>query len=250
MSHKNYVRVPAGSEKQHRNAVTRESRSPIRAARSHSRFAVRPAPNLFFDIFRQFIQVRHFKTDHRFRRSPLKSRIIPARFPRALRCARGSESHRIQQQNYFLFLLLHAQFRNGARKVLHREQSARTVHRGDAYGSEPRIENVFAVTWRLHPAAVNDLRSRANGDIFGDDAEARAGFREASLQIGFARKLVLEHIQIHHAESVLARGFEKSFVPLKRAEILCSAFAIESFEKLPFRIVALELRVRAAGNEK
>jgi len=61
---------------------------------------------------------------------------------------------------------------------------------------------------------------------------------------------MLEHIQIRHAQSVLTRGFEESIVPLKRTEILCSAFAIESFEKLPFGIVALELRVRAGGNEK
>ncbi len=95
---------------------------------------------------------------------------------------------------------------------------------------------------------MNDLRIRADSDVFRDEAEARAGFREASFQIGFIGKLVLEHIQICHAESVLACCFEKSIVPLQRGEILCSAFAIESFEKLALGIVALELRVRARGN--
>jgi len=49
---------------------------------------------------------------------------------------------------------------------------------------------------------------------------------------------------------VLARGFEESIVPLKHGEALRGAFAIESFEKLALRIVALELRVRAGGNKK
>ena len=149
-----------------------------------------------------------------------------------------------------MFLLLHAQFRNGARKILHREKPAGSVHRGDSYGGEPRVQNVLAVARRIHPAAVNDRRTCADGDVFRDGAETRAGFREPSFEIGFAGKLVFEHIQICHAESVLARGFEESIVPLKRTEILCSAFAIEGFEKLAFGIVALELRIRAGGNKK
>ena len=86
--------------------------------------------------------------------------------------------------------------------------------------------------------------------VFRDDAEARAGFRQASFKVGFAGKLVFEHIQIRHAESVLARGFEESIVPLERREALRGAFAIEGFEKLAFGIVALELRIRAGGNKK
>src|SRR5438552_8811518 len=250
MSYKNYMRVPASSEKQHRDAIARESRSPVRAARADSGFAKWPFANLFFDVLRQFVQVRHFKTDHRFCRSPPKSCIILTRFPRAFRCDHGSKPHRTQQRNHFLFRLLHAQFRNGARKILHREEPARSVHSGDYYGGEPRIQNVFAVAGRIHPAAVNDRRTRADSDVFRDGAEARAGFREPSFQIRFTGKLVLEHIQICHAQSVLARGFEESIVPLKRTEILCSAFAIESFEKLPFGIVALELRLRVDGNKK
>src|SRR5206468_4945355 len=129
-------------------------------------------------------------------------------------------------------------------------EATRPVHHGDSYGGEPRVQNVLAVAGRIHPAAVNDLRTRANGNVFRDGAEARAGFREASFKVGFAGKLVLEHIQIRHAESVLARGFEESIVPLKRTEILCSAFAIEGFEELALGIVALELRVRAGENKK
>ncbi len=160
------------------------------------------------------------------------------------------ESHRTEQRHDLLFLLLYAQFRNGARKILHREKPARPVHGSDSHGGETPIQNIFAVAGRIHPATVNDLRSCSNSDVFRDDAEARAGFREASLKIGFAGKLVLEHIQIRHAESMLARGFEESIVPLERREVLRGAFAIESFEKLALRIVALELRVPASRNKK
>src|SRR2546430_3423878 len=149
-----------------------------------------------------------------------------------------------------MFLLLRAESRNGAQKILHLEKPARPMHRGNAHGGEPRIQNVFAVARRIHPAAVNDRRTCADGDVFRDDAEARAGFREPSFQIGFTGKLVLEHIQIRHAQSVLARSLEKNIIPLKRTEILCGAFAIQSFEELALGIVALELRVRARGNEK
>jgi len=124
------------------------------------------------------------------------------------------------------------------------------MHRGDSYRSEPRVKNIFAMSWRIHPAGVNNLRTRADGNVFGDNAEARASFRKASFKIGFAGKLVLEHIQIRHAETVLARGFEEGVVPLKRGEALRGAFAIESFEELALGVVALELRVHAGGNKK
>ena len=238
------------SEKQHRDAIVRKSRSNIRAARSHSGFTVRPAPNLFFDILRQFAQVENFKTHHRFCRALRKSRVASTGSPRFLRRARRMESHRSEQRNHLLFLLLHAQFRDYLRKILHREQPARPVHGGNADGSEPRVQNISSVAGRIHPAGMNDLRARANGDVFGDDAEARTGFRETSFKIGFVGELVLEHVQIRHAESVPAGGFEENIVPLQRGEALRGAFTIESFEKLALRIVALELHVRARGNKK
>jgi len=80
--------------------------------------------------------------------------------------------------------------------------------------------------------------------------EPRAGFREASFKIGFAGKLVLEHIQIGHAKSVEASSLEKSGVPLERGEALRGAFAVEGFEELALRVVLLELRVCARRNEK
>src|SRR6266404_2729949 len=48
-------------EKQHRNAIARESRCPVRAACSHRRSAVRRAPNLSLENFRQFFQVCRLK---------------------------------------------------------------------------------------------------------------------------------------------------------------------------------------------
>src|SRR6266446_2376317 len=97
---------------------------------------------------------------------------------------------------------------------------------------------------------MNDWRSRTDGDVFGDDAEARAGFRETSFEIGFAGELVLEHIQIGHAKSVEASGLEKSGVPLERGETLRGAFAVEGFEELALRVVLLKLRVGARRKEK
>jgi len=75
-------------------------------------------------------------------------------------------------------------------------------------------------------AGMNDWRVERRR-CFGDDAEARAGFRETSFEIGFAGELVLEHIQIGHAKSVEASGLEKSGVPLERGETLRGAFAAE-----------------------
>src|SRR5712691_427775 len=49
---------------------------------------------------------------------------------------------------------------------------------------------------------------------------------------------------------MLAGGFEEGVIPLERGEALGGAFAIESFEELALRIVALELRVGARRKEK
>src|SRR5216683_411761 len=97
---------------------------------------------------------------------------------------------------------------------------------------------------------MNDLGTRTDGDVFGDDAEPRTSFSEAAFEAGFAGELVLEHIQIGHAEGMLAGGFEEGVIPLERGEALGGAFAIESFEELALRVVALELRVRARRKEK
>jgi len=92
---------------------------------------------------------------------------------------------------------------------LHGEKSPGPVHRCDADRSEPRVKNILAVAGRIHPAVMNGLRIRTDGDVFGDEAEMRAGFRETPFEIGFAGKLVLEHIQIGHAKSVETRGFKE-----------------------------------------
>jgi len=97
---------------------------------------------------------------------------------------------------------------------------------------------------------MNDLGIRTDGDIFRDDAEARAGIREAYFEAKLVRKLVLEHIQIEHEEGVVAGGFEESGIPLKLGEALRGAFAIQGLEELALRVVALELRVRAGRKEK
>src|SRR5712664_2307851 len=103
---------------------------------------------------------------------------------------------------------------------------------------------------RIHPSFMNNLGIRADRDVFRDDTEARAGFSGADFQVGFAGKLVLEHIQIEHEEGVVAGGFEEGVIPLKLGEALRVAFAIQGLEELALRVVALELRVRAGRKEK
>ena len=99
----------------------------------------------------------------------------------------------------------------------------------------------------MHPAVMNRLGIRTDRDVFGDGGETRTCFCEAILQFRFVRKLVLEHIQIEHEESMLAGGFEKIVVPLERGEALGRAFAIEGLEELALRVIALQLRVRVCG---
>jgi len=99
------------SEKQYRNAIMRESCRRIRAARPHCYFAVRAAANLSLDVFRQFVQ-SDASSGSSILRNFRESYIALARSPRFLRGARRAESLRCEQRNHFLFLLLHAQFRN------------------------------------------------------------------------------------------------------------------------------------------
>jgi len=124
------------------------------------------------------------------------------------------------------------------------------VHGRDSDGGEPRIQNVFAVAGRIHPAGMNDCRSRTDGDVFGDEAEARASFRETNFEIGFTGELMLQHVQIGHAKGMETSGLEKCHVPLERGEALRGAFAIEGFEELALRVVLPKLRVGARRKEK
>src|SRR5258708_34614031 len=94
---------------------------------------------------------------------------------------------------------------------------------------------------------MNDLGIRADGDVFRDDTEARAVFGGADFQVGFAGRLVLELIQIEHAEGVVAGGFEEGVVPLKRGETLRGAFAIQELEELTFRVIFLDLSAHDGG---
>ncbi len=144
------------------------------------------------------------------------------------------KSLRDKQRSHFFFLLLDTQFRNDLRKILDSEKTPRPAHRRDSHGSEPRIQNILAVAGRIHPAFMNDLGIRTDGDIFRDDAEARAGIREACFEARLVRKLVLEHIQIEHEEGVVAGGFEEGVVPLEHGEALRGAFAIQGLEELAF----------------
>src|SRR5258708_34871355 len=88
---------------------------------------------------------------------------------------------------------------------------------------------------------MDDLGIRTYGDIFGDDAEARASIREACFEARLVRKLVFEHIQIEHEEGVVAGGFEEGVIPLERGEALCGAFAVQGVEELAFRVLSLQV---------
>ena len=96
---------------------------------------------------------------------------------------------------------------------------------------------------RIHPAGMNDPGIRTDGDVLRDGAEPRAGFGEAAFQVGLAGELVLDPIQIGHAESMLAGGFEEGVIPLECGEALGGAFSIEGLEELALRVVPLQLRV-------
>jgi|SRR5712692_6451913 len=97
---------------------------------------------------------------------------------------------------------------------------------------------------------MNDLGIRTDGNVLGDDTEARAYFGETALQVSFAWELVLEHIQIGHTEGVLAGGFEEGVIPLERGEALGGAFAIQGLKELALRIISLQLRASSRRNEQ
>jgi hypothetical protein len=97
---------------------------------------------------------------------------------------------------------------------------------------------------------MNDRGIRTDGDVLRDGTEPSAGFDKAAFQVGLAGELVLEPIQIEHEEGVVAGGFEEGVIPLECGEALGGALAVEGLEELVFRVVPLELRVRAHRKEK
>jgi hypothetical protein len=62
---------------------------------------------------------------------------------------------------------------------------------------------------------VNDGRVGADGDVFGDDAEPRAGFTRTRKQVRLTGKLVRHLIELSHADGMLTRGRSEGIVPLK-----------------------------------
>ena len=98
---------------------------------------------------------------------------------------------------------------------------------------------------RIHPTGMNGLGIRTDGNVLRDGAEPRASFGQALLQLRFAGELVFEHIQIDHAQRVLAGRFEERVIPLKFGKALRRALAVQGFEELALRIVPLQLRAGA-----
>jgi hypothetical protein len=96
---------------------------------------------------------------------------------------------------------------------------------------------------------MNNLGIRTDSDIFRDDTETRAGFRQAGFEAGLVRKLVLEHIQIEHKKSMFPGGFEEGAIPLEWGETLLGAFAIQGLKELAFRIISLQFGACARQKE-
>src|SRR6266446_2023705 len=97
---------------------------------------------------------------------------------------------------------------------------------------------------------MNDPGIRTDGDVLRDGTEPRAGFGKAAFQVGLTGELVLESIQIGHAESMVAGGIEEGVIPLECGEALGGALAVEGLEELALPVVPLQLRVRARRKEK
>src|SRR6266516_4992945 len=233
------------SEKKNRNAISRETGVSAGAARSHRRLVACAVPNLPLNLFRKFAQVGRFEPDHRPGPRARKPCLFFAGFPGILARLGRPYSYPAEQRSHFLFLLLQTQNRDRLRKVLDGEQASGPSHRGDSHGSEPRVQDVFWVAGRIHPTGVNGLGIRTDGNVLRDGAEPRARFGQALLQLRFAGELVLEQIQIDHAQRVLAGGSEERVIPLKFGKALRRALAVQGFEELALRIVPLQLSAGA-----
>src|SRR5260370_13861009 len=134
-------------------------------------------------------------------------------------------------------------------KSLDGKEAPRPPHCGDSNGGESRVQDVLQVARRIHPASMNGLGIRTDGDVLRDGTEPRAGFGKAAFQVGLTGELVLEPIQIGHAESMLSGGPEEGVVPLECGEALGGALTVEALEELALRVVPL-LCVRARRKEK
>jgi len=244
--------------KHQRNAVLREIRGITRVARSHRHVTILCTSNFLVHFWGEDAQVRGFEPQYQIRRH---HRTCPrsglydvrvTRFSTLLRSARYVQPPSCEKRHHLSFLLFQRQVRGQLRKILHGEEFAIPTHCGNADGGHAGIEDIFAVTGRIHPPRVDALRVRADGDVLSDVTEMRSGSGEAFLNRGLTRELMLEGIHIAHKERVLACGLEESFVPLKFGKFLCGALVVEKFEKFALGGVALEsLRWRIkSGKEK
>ena len=116
---------------------------------------------------------------------------------------------------------------------------------GDADAIDLRVEQIFAMAFRVHPERVNALGCGGDSDVFFNEAEMRAGVRGALGEVGFVKVLVRDGALGSHAQTMLAGGSGEGWIPSERAETGFSAGAIGGVEEdLSFGLNALGIGER------
>src|SRR6185312_1625402 len=122
------------------------------------------------------------------------------------------------------------------------------LHNGNADSVVILMQNIGAVSRRMHQPRVGGLHIRRGGNIFRDRVEAQAGLADAFLQAHFARKLVRKVSMFGEQPGMGQRSLGQPVTPLQLAQTRFLALMVDQVKEL-----LLTLRrssVSECGSEK
>ncbi len=138
---------------------------------------------------------------------PGRSPVVRAQLASVLPPGADDEPPSGEQRGDFFLLRLDTHIRDRCRKIFDGIQLAIVFDDSDAERREVDVQNIGAMTGRMHPPGMNRLNPRADCNVLADFGETRTGLTGTLRQRRLAGKLVREVILFGHQQRVLARGF-------------------------------------------
>jgi len=138
----------------------------------------------------------------------------------------------LKKIGYGLLLFVETKRLDGAGEVFHRKKLMIAGDDRDANGVDVGIQEVFAVTFGVHPEVVNHGGVGCFGYVFRNETEVRTGTGSADGKVGFAGKLVGDFSVSGHFAGMVASCLSENGVAMERWEALSGSSLIGGGEEV------------------
>src|SRR3954454_24214704 len=106
------------------------------------------------------------------------------------------------------------------------------LHNGNADSVVVLMQDIGAVSRRMHQPRVGGLHIRCGGHIFRHGVEAEAGRADAFLQARFARKLVRKVLMFGEQSGMSQRSLGQPVTPLQLVQTRFLALMVDQIKEL------------------